>query len=573
MATERKPYSRARRTARWVVWAAFAVVLVVRYVLFPDLREERSANRGGHDREWRRYRPPTVVRPPASEVPKDLFRIQIEIGPKDVDVLRRYYWDRHGDQDDRPKVLATVREGGSVYSNVAVNLKGAAGSFRAFDDKPALTLNFGKHVPGQKFHGYSKISLNNSVQDETYLCEAISRELFDAAGVPVPRAEHATVLINDRDLGLYVLVEGYNKDFLRRYFSQVKGNLYDGGFCQEVHPRLDTNSGDYPKDRSDLEQLLAALSERDPKEQWNQLNRILDMKRFIAMMAMEVLTCHWDGYSLNRNNYRIFHNRETGRLIFMPHGMDQMFGRFRSSPQSSIFPDMQGMVSRAVLSASEGRKQYFQTVGHLFTNVFDPKNITNRVHELARKIRPTLAAYHPDFATAHDYNVTSLCDRIMQRAQSVAEQLNRSWEPIPFDENGAALLTNWVARGSGRVSAILVPSDTVQPGSSGTGSLFHLKSDHLRAAGSWRASALLEPGQYRFEARVRVNKLEGSGGAWLRVNGSQESSAYVEQPDWTPISMRFWVREPLRDVELICEFRDARGEAWFDADSIRLVRE
>jgi len=38
--------------------------------------------------------------------------------------------------------------------------------------------------------------VHHSVQDSSYLCEIISRELFEAAGIPVPRADHATVIVN-----------------------------------------------------------------------------------------------------------------------------------------------------------------------------------------------------------------------------------------------------------------------------------------------------------------------------------------------------------------------------------------
>src|SRR5206468_10536809 len=71
-------------------------------------------------------------------------------------------------QRNREYVRATVREGDTVYKDVAVHLKGAAGSFRGLDDPqqgPALTLNFDKFHEHQKFHGLDKIHLNNSVQD------------------------------------------------------------------------------------------------------------------------------------------------------------------------------------------------------------------------------------------------------------------------------------------------------------------------------------------------------------------------------------------------------------------------
>ena len=140
----------------------------------------------------------------------------------------------------RDYVRATVSEGDTVYQEVGIHLKGAAGSFRNVDDgKPAFTLNFDKFSDGQNFHGIDKLSLNNSVQDPTYMTEAICSELFLAAGVPTPRTTHAHVELNGHDLGLYVLKEGFDKTFLKRHFKNVKGNLYDGGFLREITEPLE----------------------------------------------------------------------------------------------------------------------------------------------------------------------------------------------------------------------------------------------------------------------------------------------------------------------------------------------
>ena len=101
-----------------------------------------------------------------------------------------------------------------------------------------MTLNFDKNAKGQRFHGLSKLSLNNSVQDPTLISEQFSREMFLKAGIATPRASHAVVELNGRDLGVYVLVEGFNKQFLRRHFKNAEGHLYDGGFLKDVDVEL-----------------------------------------------------------------------------------------------------------------------------------------------------------------------------------------------------------------------------------------------------------------------------------------------------------------------------------------------
>jgi hypothetical protein len=176
----------------------------------------------------------------------DLFKeecipkIRIEIPPASLDQLR---------QHPKTYVSGIVREGNVTYNDVAIRLKGGPGSFRPVDDaKPAFTLNFGRTVKGRRFHGLKKLHLNNSVQDHTYLSEKICRELFEAAGVPAPRAGHAAVNFNGRDLGLFVLVEGIDKHFLRRYFKDDGGILYDGHSQSDVTSVMRTNSGEERRD-------------------------------------------------------------------------------------------------------------------------------------------------------------------------------------------------------------------------------------------------------------------------------------------------------------------------------------
>ena len=116
---------------------------------------------------------------------------------------------------------AEIREGQTTYTNVALHLKGAAGSFQSVDQKPALTLNFDRFAPGQRFHGLTKLSLNNSVQDPTFVSEQLCRELFLKANCRAPRCT-ARVGLNGRDLGLYVLTEGWDKQFLKRTFKRQR---------------------------------------------------------------------------------------------------------------------------------------------------------------------------------------------------------------------------------------------------------------------------------------------------------------------------------------------------------------
>lgn len=331
--------------------------------------------------------------------------IQIAIPEAGVAVLREYNWRQSSATNPREDVRATVREGNTVYTNVAVHLKGSAGSFRPIDsEKPALTLNFDKFAKGQRFHGLQKLHLNNSVQDPSYISEIICREIFMKAGIPSPRASHILVDLNGHGAQLYVLVEGWNKQFLKRHFKNPSGNLYDGGFAKDINTPIEVQSGGNPDDRTRLNDLLAATRESNIAVRSKHLADVLDIDQFLSFLAMELLTVHWDGYGMNRNNYRIFHDMESDRMVFLPHGMDQMFGMWRSKPQSPITPMMKGVVAKAVMSDPALRRRYLDRMSSLLTNVFDHAAITNRAQELTRRIQPHLLKNFIELANQDRYS-------------------------------------------------------------------------------------------------------------------------------------------------------------------------
>ncbi|HEY2952742.1 MAG TPA: CotH kinase family protein [Verrucomicrobiae bacterium] len=497
-------------------------------------------------------------------------RLRLEIPPEGMAVLQSYEWNRNLNGQDRTNVLATVREGNRVYTNVAVHLKGGLGSFRPVDDKPALTLSFDRFAEGQRFHGLQKIYLNNSVQDPSYLSEKICREMFLAAGIPSPRAGHARVQLNERDLGLYVLVEGWNKQFLKQHFKDARGNLYDGGYGNEVTNHLELNSGDFPQDESQLQALGRAAQERDLSQRLARMGEVLDLDRFLTFVAMEIMLAHWDGYTMNKNNFRVFHDKSSDRLMFLPHGMDQMFGVFRSTPATTITPHMKGLVARSMVEVPEGRRRYLERMSQLLTNVFKVPALTNRVQHLAAQLGPALAD-NPVTLVNFSFGVERLVNRMAQRATSVAQQLQEASKPLAFDASDQAKLTEWrPQRDSGS------PSFTSNSGGRNGSKALEIRASGARTYGSWRTTVLLDKGEYQFVGRVQTEDLAigpdvTRGGVTLRMSGEREAKMVEAADAWTTLTYDFTM-PALADVELLCEFRGNKGRARFDADSLKLIR-
>ena len=476
-------------------------------------------------------------------------------------------------RDPRRNVRATVRVGDEVFEDVAIRCKGALGSFRSFDGRPALTLNMDKFIDKQNFRGLDKFHLNNSVQDPSYLCEAVCGELFLAAGVPAARAAHARVTLNGRDLGFYGLKEGFNKQFLARFFKNTKGNLYEGRLDREITEDLELNSGEGDVAKgADLKALAAAAKMDDSSERLEALRKVLDVDRFISLMALEVMTGHWDGYCMHLNNYRVYHNLDDGKIVFLPHGMDQMF----RDVNGALVPQFKGLVARAVIHTPEGPGLYRDRVAALLTNVFTAEKITNHIARMQARIQPALLAMNKDAAREQAGAARNLQNQILARIARLQRVVN---DPLPealkFSADGYAKLPDW-------------REDSTQGGATldivkleGGAETLHILAPGGRPSGaSWRTRVILPPGRYVLSARAKTsgvklltndNHRKGIG-AGIRIAGTEEvrKNNLLGDTDWRNIEYEFTVAAGQEDVVLVAELHASSGEAWFERDSLKL---
>ena len=498
---------------------------------------------------------------PSSPLPgAELFKeqqvrqISIEIPPEGIRSLRR---------DPRQFVVSKVTEAGVVYPNVAVHLKGSTGSFRPVDDKPALTLDFAHFERGQKFHGLRRIHLNNSVEDPSYMNEMLGGELFRAGGVPAPRVTHALVTLNGRRLGLYVLVEGFTEDFLACHFKLVSGDLYEPRNGHDVGRFLKRNSVEAPKrGRSDFEALAEAAQDADLDRRWRRLQTLLDMNRVIPFMATEIMICHRDGYCLARNNFRIYEELDRPKILFFPHGMDQLFG----IPDLPWEPTMSGLVAKAILEVPEGKRRYRNCLAQLVETAFDCRALSNHVARIETRLASCLT---PDEIRSIREAAAAVQKRLFQRKQNLEQQLARPELRLLDFTDGVAHLVGWER---GALPGLGEMQQTTF--SDGTPAL-KIVAGGVTAA-DWRTKALLGPGRYRFEGRSRVAGVKplpfgGPSGARLRIAGEmRQSPGLTGDAGWQLLGVDFEVDRVQIEIEFLCELRAGGGDAWFDADSLRV---
>ena len=95
--------------------------------------------------------------------------------------------------------------------------------------------------------------------------------------------------------------------------------------------------------------------------------------------------------------------------------------------------------------------------------------------------------------------------------------------------------------------------------------------------GKWVSRVWLKQGVYRFSGMMRTTQVQviaqdTRGGAGLRATGAGRLNRARGTRGWAPVSVDFRVDYPVKEVELSCELRAARGSAVFDARTLMLTK-
>ena len=449
------------------------------------------------------------------------------------------------------------------YKDVAVKLKGSAGSFQGPDQKPGLTVSLHKFKGAERYHGMEKFHLNNGAQDASLLNEFMGGEMSRAAGVPASRCTHAIVKWNGRDMGLYLFKESFTKDFLSYFYEKTDGSLYDGHFIAEIDGNMEKQQGGDKADSRDRMELAAACKEGDAKVRWQKVAERLDIDEFLRFLAMETFLCHWDGYNFNRNNFRLYFDAKTGKANFFCHGMDQIYG----DANWSIVRDPGSLVGAAVWSNPEWKTHYMKVAKEIYEKALKPVDWDARIAAQGAKVKEALTRANAQWGKDYEGQIRGARDRVGARLASIGKQFGDMPKPIEWVDNVFKLgPKQWNAQGGGALDEQNVDGKHC----------LHIRADGAAAA-SWRRTVALSPGRYRFEAMVKTADVAAGGdasgdGAGLRISGGTRKgvNALTGNAAWQKVGFEF--DGAGGEVILVAELRSGKGEAWFQTESLQIVK-
>lgn len=348
-------------------------------------------------------------------------------------------------------ISATLTFNGQTWAHVGIRYKGNSTltrTWRSGSAKLPLKLDFDQfeeeypEIKNQRFYGFKQLSLANNVNDASYLRDAISYDILEAAGLVTSETAFYEVLLDHGEgpvsLGLYTVIEVVDDTVIARSFADAGGNIYEAdgpaaslaaGTAGQIAASFQKENNTAAADWSDIEALynvLHAAQRTTAPAAWRaSLEAVFDVDTFLEWLALNSVIQDWDTYGAMSHNYYLYHNPATDKLVWISWDHNEALssgGRGENSLDKAGVNANWPLI-RYLLDDDVYRAKYIGYLRSTMTDVFDAKGLAQKADTLAELIRPYVQG--EGRGQAFDTAVTQLKAFIAQRATAVEAFLSQ----------------------------------------------------------------------------------------------------------------------------------------------------
>lgn len=357
-------------------------------------------------------------------------------------------------------VEATIEFNGETWEHVGVRYKGNSSlnsGWREGADKLPFKLDFDEfeddypEIDNQRFYGFKQLSLANGFSDASFLRDAATYDLLEAAGLPASETAFYEIIIDygegQQSLGLYTVIEVIDDTVVDREFDGDDGNIYEAdgqaaSFALSTYDQIEASfqkeNNEDVADWSDIEALFGVLhsDERtaDPTAWRENLEAIFAVDSFLEWLAISAIIQHWDTYGQMTHNYYLYNDPETGQLTWISWDHNMAMGGFggggggrggggggRSASLDQATVNDNWPLIRYLLDDPVYYAQYIDYIASTAESVFDADTLAAKYTEMAEIIAPYASTDVGE--TTFQNTVQSLIDHAYERETAVAEFL------------------------------------------------------------------------------------------------------------------------------------------------------
>jgi CotH kinase protein len=277
-------------------------------------------------------------------------------------------------------------------------------------NKPNLSIDIDRNVPGQSLRGIERMRLKNNGQDVSGLRQTLLYQAMRESSLLAPRSTFAELTVNGRSYGFYFVEEAFSHGFLRERTGNEDGATYEptgcqgfvspvAGGCDRIGDHFDRPFNPAAGRGEDLVALCQVMN--GPADRFlGSVGTLIALPEWIDQVAIDTaLAGNLDGFSASGGNFRLYHDTRADRLRLVILGPDDTFETdylpapsFRApEPHQSCRaknPLYRDIFLEKLTATEEGLTLYRNAVRRLRTGVLSPGTIERRVNELWAIIGP-----------------------------------------------------------------------------------------------------------------------------------------------------------------------------------------
>ena len=355
---------------------------------------------------------------------------------------------------------------GETYNNVGIRGKGNTSLSNVSSmgsSRYSFKVEFDQYDDTKSYYGLDKLSLNNIIQDTTYMKDYLTYQMMNEFGVSAPLCSFVYITVNGEDWGLYLAVEGVEESFLQRNYGNNYGELYKpdsmnfgggrgngknfdaqnmgGGMSMGTSDvklkYIDDDPASYSNifssaktDISDADQkrLIQSLKILSSGE---EIKSVVDVDKVLRYFVVHNFVCNGDSYTGSMiHNYYLY--EENGKLSMIPWDYNLAYGTFMGgNVTEEVNSPIDSLVSggaigdRPMVDWIFGNEQYTELYHQYFENFLSSVDYTEIIENAKSLIKDYVEKDPTKFYTYEEFlqGVETLKEFCALRAESVSGQL------------------------------------------------------------------------------------------------------------------------------------------------------
>ncbi|ORX42385.1 hypothetical protein BCR36DRAFT_416132 [Piromyces finnis] len=256
------------------------------------------------------------------------------------------------------------------------------GKYTQVFEKPQFNIQ----IKNGDLFGKKNLRLRSEVIDPSFLRSKIGCDLTDILDLPSVEASYTKVLINNDDMGLYLVRDTFKSDWIETNFGEVNTtSLYECDAEYGSSFYFNCINEDSKEADAQYTNFIQSLETAQSEE---ELSQFFDVDLYIKWQAYKYLTGSWDHVTTQHNQY-LYNNK--GKWINLLYDFDSDFGAYKTPNPAQTFSEFSNEMELPLyqlLGLNENNQKLIDAIKEIVMTAFNPVKLFPRIDELMDYLQP-----------------------------------------------------------------------------------------------------------------------------------------------------------------------------------------